>query len=379
MNLDAAEPHAAQPIAGVLLINLGTPSAPEPAAIRKYLAEFLSDRRVIELHPALWWPVLHGFILPFRPKRLAHAYRSIWTADGSPLLKITERLGSMIESQLRRQLGVSNIRVAIGMRYGEPSIASALDTLASFGTRKLLVLPLFPQYSASATAAAFDAVWPRLTRQRWVPEVRTINSYHDDPGYIRTLAERVRGHWRVNGRGNHLLMSFHGLPQRYILAGDPYYCQCHKTARLLAAELELDGDTWTVAFQSRFGRAAWLKPYTDEMLPLLAQRGVRRLDVIAPGFAADCLETLEEIAIRYRAAYEKLGYELRYIPALNDTANHATALADMLADALKGWMPAVPSSAESAARMQRYAARMGEFTGTARGTMTPPDTSPDAR
>jgi ferrochelatase len=379
MKHDAAEPHAEQPGAGVLLINLGTPSAPEPAAIRRYLAEFLSDRRVIDLHPVLWKPILHGFILPFRPQRLAHAYKSVWTGEGAPLLAATERLGAAVEAQLRRHLNVSNIRVAVGMRYGTPTIAAALDTLAAFGARKLLVLPLYPQYSATTTAAALDAVWPWLAQQRWVPEVRTINSYHDDIGYIRALAERVRGHWRVHGRGQHLLMSFHGMPQRYVLAGDPYYCHCHKTARLLAAELELDGDSWTVSFQSRFGRGVWLKPYTDALLPLLAKRNVRRLDVIAPGFAADCLETLEEIAMRYRSAYEKLGCALRYIPALNDSPNHVTALSDLLADTLKGWMPPLYGSTETAARMQRYAARSGEFSGVARGIMTPPDTSPDAR
>jgi ferrochelatase len=360
MTEDALPIHRAQPTLGILLINLGTPSAPEAGAIRRYLREFLSDRRVVDLPAALWWPVLYGVILPFRPRRLVHAYGSIWTSAGSPLLATTRALGTAIETRLRTQLG-ANVRVVVGMRYGAPSITAALDELASANARRIVVLPLYPQYASSSTATAFDAVWSALARRRWVPEVRTIGSYHDAPAYIRALADSVRAHWQTHGRGDHQLLSFHGIPQSHVLAGDPYYCQCQKTARLLAQELQLGEKDWTIAFQSRLGRIPWVRPYTDQVLLQLASRGIRRLDVLCPGFAADCLETLEEVAIRYRALFATSGGDLRYIPALNDADAHADALAQIVNDAAMNWLPTPVTQDEIAARESRVAAQRPLF------------------
>jgi len=338
--------HAAIPATGLLLINLGTPDAPTPPAIRRYLAEFLRDERVVDLSRLIWLPVLYGFILPFRPKRLAHAYGSIWTEQGSPLLAISRSIGAALGPQLSAN-AQTPVHVAIGMRYGNPSVASALDELVAKNVRRIVVLPLYPQYSASATASAFDAVWKWLAQQRWVPELRTITSYHDHPGYIEALANSVRAHWAKQGRTAHLLISFHGIPQRYVLSGDPYYCQCQKTGRLLAEALQLAPDDYSIAFQSRLGKEPWLFPYTDLHLPELAKRGIRRVDTICPGFSADCLETLEEVAIRYRELFATLGGELHYIPALNDSAEHIAAIAGIASAALQGLSPAPLPAGES--------------------------------
>lgn len=325
--------HTTTPCRGVLLINLGTPEAPTPKAIRSYLKEFLSDTRVVDVEPALWWPILNLIILNTRPKKLAAKYQAIWTTEGGPLVSIGKRQAAGIATRLTAQLGTC-VPVALAMRYGTPAIESALAELDAAGARRIVVLPLFPQYSATTTAAALDAVFAALSRRRWLPEIHTINSYHDDAGYIDALAASVETHWAQQGRGQHLLMSFHGIPQRYFDLGDPYYCHCHKTARLLAARLALADDAWSVSFQSRFGREEWLKPYTDAQLATLAARGIRTLDVIAPGFAADCLETLEEIAVEYRDIFLQLGGTLRYVTALNDTPLHLDALSDALAEAL---------------------------------------------
>ena len=325
--------------AGVLLINLGTPDAPTRAAIRRYLREFLSDDRVVDLHPFLWWPVLNGIILRTRPKRLAPRYAAIWTAQGGPLLAIGLQQAAGLAERLQAQLGVE-VPVVLAMRYGNPSIQAGLATLEQQGVRRVLVLPLFPQYSASTTASALDAVFDALKLRRWLPALRTVNHYHDHPAYISALADSVRQHWQQQGRGEHLLMSFHGIPQRYFLMGDPYYCECHKTARLLAERLGLEQGQWSLSFQSRFGREEWLKPYTDTQLAELAQSGVQQLDVIAPGFAADCLETLEEIGDEYRELFAGLGGTLRYVPALNAEAAHLDALASLLKPQLLDWLPA---------------------------------------
>jgi len=321
--------HTTTPCRGVLLINLGTPEAPTPKAIRSYLKEFLSDTRVVDIEPALWWPILNLIILNTRPKKLAAKYQAIWTAEGGPLVAIGKRQAAGIASRLTAQLGTS-VPVALAMRYGTPAIESALAELDAAGVRRIVVLPLFPQYSATTTAAALDAVFAALSRRRWLPEIHTINSYHDDAGYIDALATSVETHWSQHGRAQHLLLSFHGIPQRYFDLGDPYYCHCHKTARLLATRLALPDDAWSMGFQSRFGREEWLKPYTDVELAALAARGIRAVDVIAPGFAADCLETLEEIAVEYRDDFLQLGGTLRYVPALNDTPSHLDALSSVL-------------------------------------------------
>ncbi len=342
---------------GVLLVNLGTPDAPTAPAIRRYLREFLSDRRVVDLPRALWWPILHAFVLPLRPRRLAHAYASVWTASGSPLLAI----GREQQAALQQRLG-TEMPVALAMRYGTPSIATALQALSAAGARKLLVLPLYPQYSATTTASVLDAVFAAFSRTRWLPELRSINSYHDDAGYIDALAASVRRHWDHHGRGEHLLMSFHSIPLRYFTAGDPYYCFCQKTARLLAERLQLEDGAWSVSFQSRVGRARWLSPYSDLRIVELAQRGIRRLDVICPGFAADCLETLEEIALRYGEQFRSAGGEaLRYIPALNADAAHVDALAALIERHTRGWAAEPDSAAALLAREQRAAARALEL------------------
>lgn len=338
---------------GVLLVNLGTPDAPTPSAIRRYLREFLSDPRVVEIPRALWWPILYGFVLPLRPRRLAHAYASIWTEQGSPLLAI----GREQTAALQAALG-ADIPVALGMRYGTPSIAQALDELAQRGARRLLILPLYPQYSATTTATVFEAVFDHLRRQRWMPELRLINSYHDDDAYIAALAGSVREHWAQHGRGDHLLMSFHSIPLRCLERGDPYYCFSHKTARLTAAALGLDDSQWSLSFQSRVGRAQWLSPYTDVAIERLARSGTRRLDVICPGFAADCLETLEEVALRYGEQFRAAGGEaLRYIPALNARPTHIDALAALARRHLAGW-PEIATAPVDAALVQRAQAQL---------------------
>lgn len=338
--------------AGVLLINLGTPDAPTPAAIRRYLREFLSDDRVVDLHPWLWWPILNAIILRTRPQKLAPRYASIWSEQGGPLLAIGRQQASGLAERLAAQLG-SEVPVALAMRYGNPSIQAGLAELEQQRVRRVLVLPLFPQYSASTTASALDAVFDALKLRRWLPALRTVNHYHDHPAYIAALADSVRAHWQQQGRGEHLLMSFHGIPQRYFLLGDPYPCECRKTARLLAQALQLDDSAWSLAFQSRFGREEWIKPYTDERLKALAAEGVKKLDVIAPGFPADCLETLDEIAVEYRELYAHGGGELRYVPALNAGPSHLDALCELLLPQLRDWLP--PASDEDSARVRAAA------------------------
>lgn len=329
--------HRADARTGVVLMNLGTPSAPTPAAIRRYLRQFLSDRRVVELPRALWLPILHLFILPLRPRRLAHAYASIWSDAGSPLLAISKRQVQGLQTRLSERCGFS-VPVALAMTYGDPDIPSALAALESQSVRRLLAVPLFPQYSGSTTGAAIDALFRALTGKRWLPELRALNSYHDHPAYIAALAASVRQHRGNHGGGDHLLLSFHGVPQNYVLAGDPYYCHCQKTARLLAQALELPPDRWSVSFQSRFGKAPWVQPYTDARIVELARSGVRTLDVVCPGFSADCLETLEEVDQRYRAAFvDAGGQDFRYIPALNDQPGHLDALAEIVAEPLRNW------------------------------------------
>jgi ferrochelatase len=352
--------HRKPPALGVLVINLGTPDAPQAGAIRRYLREFLSDQRVVDLPSLIWQPLLHTVILPFRPRRLVHAYGSIWTAAGSPLLVTSRSIGLAIQERLRKQLG-DHVHVAVSMRYGQPSIAGAIDELLAANARRIIVLPLYPQYASSSTASAYDAVWGHLKTLRWMPEIRSIGSYHDDPAHIQALAQSVRDWWAQQGRGDHLLLSFHGIPQRHVEAGDPYFCQCHKTARLLAEALQLPEGSWTIAFQSRLGRIPWVRPYTDEVLPQLAQRGVKKLDTICPGFAADCLETLEEVAIRYRDSFAATGGELRYIRALNDSALQADALSGLVARTATAWLQQVPDAAELKRRGERVAALQPMF------------------
>ncbi len=318
--------HAGVGTTGVLLVNLGTPEAAEAGAVRRYLAEFLSDPRVIEVPAVLWWGILHGIILRLRPRRSAVAYRKIWQDDGSPLLLHTLQQARALHEHLR------GMHVEPAMRYGRPSVQDGLERLRAAGVRRLLLLPVYPQYSATTTASAFDAVTRALRRWRWLPEFRMVLHYHDHPDYIRALAASVREYRAQQGAGERLLFSFHGIPGHYFLAGDPYHCECHKTARLVADALGLGADEWAVSFQSRLGPRAWLKPYTDKVLTQWARGGIRRTDVVCPGFAADCLETLEEVAIRYRELFVARGGEsLHYIPALNARADHIEMLAALVA------------------------------------------------
>ena len=329
--------HGAATPLGVLACNLGTPEAPTTGAVRRFLAEFLADPRVVELPRWLWLPVLHGVILNLRPRRSAHAYQKIWTPAGSPLLLHAEAQRDGLATRLSAQVPGGCV-VALGMRYGTPSIASALRELAAANVRRVLVLPLYPQYSAPSTASVLDAVYRELQQWRWVPELRTVNEYHAEPAYIAALAASVREHWAGHGRGERLLMSFHGIPRSYFLAGDPYYCQCQATGRLLAEALGLAGDEWSLSFQSRFGRQPWLQPYTDHTLEGLARDGVRTVDVVCPGFAVDCLETLEEIAVQNRAGFIALGgAALRYIPALNARDDHLDMLSALVQRHSQGW------------------------------------------
>lgn len=323
--------------AGVLLVNLGTPTAPTAKAVRPYLAEFLGDQRVIDYPRWLWWPVLHGVILRIRPKRSAHAYARIWDERGSPLRYGSESLASALQAGLDRQQP-GTLRVALAMRYGEPSVAHAIERLQREGVRRLLVLPLYPQYSATSTGSVIDAVADTLKQLRWPPELRFINDYHDDAGHIDALARSIERWWATNGRGEKLLLSFHGIPERYVQLGDPYADQCRRTAQLLRERLQLGEDELLVSFQSRVGRERWLQPYTDATVRQLAADGVKKLDVACPGFAVDCLETLEEIAMQNRDFFTAAGGEtLRYIPALNDGTEQVESLAALVRRHLGGW------------------------------------------
>ena len=348
--------HGGTGTTGVLLANLGTPDDASPAAVRRFLAEFLWDPRVVETPRWIWWFALHGVILRIRPARSAHAYRQIWTDKGSPLLLYCREVAAKLESHLRR--GDSSLNVALGMTYGAPSIASALEELRRKGAQRLLVLPLYPQYSATTTASVFDRVAATLKQWRWLPELRFIGQYHDDINYVGAIAASIRQHWQAHGK-EHLLFSFHGAPRNYLLAGDPYHCQCHKTARLVAEELKLPADEWTLSFQSRLGRGEWLRPYTDELLLQFAAKEQKRVTVVCPGFATDNLETLEEIAIRNRAAFLAAGGErFDYIPALNATPEHIEMLAKLATKHLQGWETGVRISAEGASARER-ALRLG--------------------
>ncbi|KHD11598.1 ferrochelatase [Candidatus Thiomargarita nelsonii] len=329
--------HESLPTTGILLINLGTPDAPTPTALRRYLGEFLADPRVTEMPRWLWWFILHGIILRIRPRRSALKYQKIWTETGSPLLSISQAQSQALQKVVDAHF-VGPMTVALAMRYGNPSIAAGLEQLRQANARRILILPLYPQYSGAATGSSFDAVADVLKRWRWVPDVRFISHYHDLPAYIRALAEQIKNYWSKQGTPDKLLFSFHGIPKRFFIAGDPYHCECHKTARLVAAQLDLKEEKWQVVFQSRFGREEWLKPYTDHTLTALGKAGLKRVDIICPGFAADCLETLEEISQENRQIFLQAGGKaFHYIPALNDNVEHIQALLDLVIQHTQGW------------------------------------------
>jgi ferrochelatase len=329
--------HGTQSGTAILLVNLGTPDEPTPPAVRRYLREFLSDPRVVEIPKPIWWLILNLVILNIRPRQSAEKYASIWSREGSPLKVHTERQAKLLQGYLGQSVK-SPLRVAYAMRYGSPSIARVMRELKSEGCDRILAIPMYPQYAASTTGTAIDEIGRALQRTRNVPELRFVKHFHDHPGYIRALGEQVRELWRAEGRPDKLVMSFHGLPRFSLDRGDPYHCECHKTARLLAEDLELERDQWLLTFQSRFGKAEWLRPYTTEALAALPAEGKTRVDVVTPGFVADCLETLEEIAIEGRDTFLAAGgRQYRVLPCLNERDDWIRALARIALENLGGW------------------------------------------
>jgi protoporphyrin/coproporphyrin ferrochelatase len=352
--------HASPETTAILLVQLGTPDAPDAPSVRRYLGEFLSDPRVVEIPAFVWKLILHGIILRTRPARSAQKYASIWTPEGSPLMVHTVRQ----TTQLRDWLAARGhaVEVEFAMRYGNPSIPEVLRRLRERNLRRLLVLPLYPQYAGSTTATAFDAITGELAAWRNQPEWRSVRDFHADEGWLDALAARIREQWDADGKPDRLVMSFHGVPRRTLLQGDPYHCECLVSGRLLAERLGLARGEWIVTFQSRFGRAEWLQPYTEPTLRSLGQAGVGRVDVICPGFVSDCLETLEEIAMEGREAFiESGGREFRYIGCLNDSPAFISALGGLALRHLSGWDTSKPgpSATEALARRRDRALEAG--------------------
>jgi ferrochelatase len=349
--------HGDPSAAAIVLVNLGTPERPDARSVRRYLSEFLGDPRVVELPRWLWRLILHGVVLRVRPARSAELYAKIWGADGSPLASGTAALADALGAAIgARRPGPVLVRHA--MRYGGPSLRSVLRELATRNVHRVLVLPLYPQYSATTTASVFDAVARELSGWRRVPELRFVADYHAEPRYIEALARSVEAHWRQHARAPKLVLSFHGIPERYFHAGDPYFCQCQATARRLRERLGLAEDALIVAFQSQVGRARWLQPYTERVLAELPASGVRQVQVLCPGFAVDCLETLEEIAIRNHARFLQAGGErFDYIPALNAGSDHVNALAELALRHAQGWPEFDPAWDAARNAAQREAVR----------------------
>lgn len=338
MTRAAAAPARAGSPPGILVVNLGSPDAPTVPAVRRYLRQFLSDPRVVQLPRIVWLPVLYAFVLPTRPRASAKRYAAVWSDEGAPLVVHTRRQAVMLQGYIGERLR-AGIRVEWGMRYGAPSIAEALEKLAAQGCSRILVLPLYPQFAGSTTASAVDAVQVALARRPHPPAVRVVNEFHRHPGYIGALAQSVRDYWMQNGRPDVLVMSFHGVPRRTVDQGDPYHEQCLATARLLAEALVLPEERYRVSFQSRFGRAQWLRPYTAEVLAALGRSRAGRVDVICPGFVADCLETLEEIAMEGKSIYlDAGGQEFHYIPCLNERDDWLRGLTDIALEHLGDWL-----------------------------------------
>jgi ferrochelatase len=346
-NLEPKYQHGEQRKVGVLLANLGTPDAPTASALRPYLRQFLSDARVVEIPRAIWWFILNCIILVIRPKKSAEKYAQVWTKEGSPLFVHAQKQTNLLREFLSQKIK-SPFAVELGMSYGNPSIQSAIDKLRAQHCDRIFVFPLYPQYAASSTASAMDAVFRVLLKTRNQPAIRSLRSYNDHPAYIAALASSVREHWKVNGKPNKLVMSFHGVPKAHLSSGDPYHCQCHKTGRLLAEALALSKDEYLIAFQSRFGKQEWLQPYLASTLAALGQAKTKRIDVICPGFSSDCLETLEEIAMEGKHIFQSNGGgEYRYIPALNENEAWIEAMTAIALENLQGWV-ATEWDAESA-------------------------------
>lgn len=356
---EPAYTHGSPERIGVVLANLGTPTAPTAAALRPYLRQFLSDPRVVEIPKPVWWLILNAFILPFRPRKSADKYATIWTDEGSPLKVHTERQAKLVAGYLP-EAGLRDIEVDWAMRYGAPSIPDVLNRLKARGCTRILVVPLYPQYAASTTASVMDEVSRCMTHWRNLPEIRFVRDFNDDPAYIAALANSVREHWQKNGQADKLVMSFHGVPRRSLDLGDPYHCECYKTARLVAEQLQLPADRWLVTFQSRFGKAEWLKPYTEPTLQKLAGEGLQSVDLMCPGFVSDCLETLEEIADECREAFLHAGgKQFSYIPCLNERHDWITALTQLIQRHTADWI-AHPSDDDTArAEAQRRAVGLG--------------------
>jgi ferrochelatase len=338
-NIEPIYAHGTPEKTAVLLINLGTPDAPTAKAVKPYLRQFLSDTRVVEIPKAIWWLILNGIILNIRPKKSAAKYASIWMPEGSPLKVNTERQTLQLQKNLNQKLGDNLVVVDYAMSYGNPSVPSVLAKLKAQNCQRILLVPLYPQYAASATASALDAVYTELLKTRNMPAVRSIKHFHDDAGYIKASAQNIRDYWDIHGRPEMLVMSFHGVPQYTLEKGDPYHCECLKTGRLIAEELGLNKDQYKVSFQSRFGKAEWIKPYTTATLTELGKKKTSRVDVVCPGFVADCLETLEEIAQEGREDFQHAGGgDYNYIPCLNDRPQWINALTDLALENLQGWL-----------------------------------------
>ena len=370
-SVDRDPKHGQIPGVGVLVVNLGTPEAPTAKALRPYLRQFLWDPRVIELSRPVWWLILHLFVLTFRPKNSAKLYAKIWTDKGSHLRLYSQSIARKIEARLQQGYG-NPLHVALGMTYGNPSIPQALAELRDKGCWRIFVLPLYSHYSSSSTGASFDAVMKELMTWRRVPEIRTIHQFHDDPALIRALAASIREYWDEHGEPDKLVTSYHGIPKRYFLNGDPYHCQCHKTTRLIAEELGLPKERYEVTFQSLFGREEWLQPYTDVTLEAMAASGIGRVDVVCPGFSVDCLETIDEIGRENREVFmEAGGKEYHFIPCLNDRDEHVDALADLVRNNLGGWV--TPKESWDAEAVQAEAERSKEIAEARRAQPVLPD------
>lgn len=350
--------HGSPNKTGVLLINLGTPDAPTAQALRPYLKEFLSNPRVIEIPRLIWWPILHGFILPFRPKKSAEKYVQIWMPEGSPLKVHTERQTKLLQQALQTRLQTPPI-VEYAMNIGKPSVATVMAKMQEQGCERILIIPLFPQYAASSTAAAMDNVFAVLKQMRNLPSIRTVKQYHDHPGYIAALAQNVRDYWSTHDRPDKLIISFHGTPRASLDKGDPYHCACQKTGRLLAEALALNTNQYSICFQSRFGKAKWLTPYTAMTLMQLGKDQTQRVDVVCPGFVSDCLETLEEIAMEAKDTFIQAGgKEFHYIPCLNERSDWIQVLADITCAHLQGWLD-IEVTEEAAQLSRKLALAMG--------------------
>jgi len=328
--------HGAERKIGVLLVNLGTPDAPTTSAVRKYLAEFLSDPRIVEMPRIIWWLILNIIILNIRPQRSKKLYKKIWSKDGSPLLVISNNIVSKIKNS--KNILKKNILIDLAMRYGNPSIKKALDNYRENNINKLVVIPMFPQYSAATTASIFDKLSSEMKTWRNIPDIRFLSTYHDEPSYISACAHRIKHHWEKEKKSKKLIFSFHGLPQVNLHKGDPYHCYCHKTAEMIAKELKISESDYIVTFQSRFGNQVWLQPYTDEVLENLAKEGVDSVDIFCPGFLCDCLETLEEINIQSRENYISCGgIFFNYISALNDSDENIKSMENIILQEIMDW------------------------------------------